>query len=143
MPGLAWIASDTALPEGRHLELIEAGAAWVAVDATDQPVGFLAAEAFAAGLHIWQFAVRHNLQGQGLGRELLETAACWADARAMPALTLTTFRAVPWNEPFYQRCGFRTLEAEDLSDTLRRILEEEIKAGLPADQRCAMVRRLR
>lgn len=143
VPNLAWIATDSVTTEERHLELIHNGVALVAADGADEPVGFLGAEMMSGNLHIWQLAVRHELQGRGLGRKLLGSAESWACAHAMSGLTLTTFRAVAWNEPFYQRCGFRTLEADGLSEALRRILDEETKSGLPADQRCAMARKLR
>lgn len=140
IPDLAWIASDDVQPETQHRELIETGTAWVAVDADDAPVGFLNGEAMGGNLHILEIAVRSDLQGRGLGRALIEAAAHWANTRNMSALTLTTFRDVPWNEPFYQRLGFRTLEPGDLTQALLEILEDEARNGLP--RRCAMSRLL-
>jgi hypothetical protein len=54
------------------------------------------------------------------------------------ALTLTTFRDVAWNGPFYQRLGFEELAAHDLSPDLAQILAHEAARGLPGDRRCAM-----
>ena len=54
-------------------------------------------------------------------------------------MTLTTFRDLPWNGPFYTRIGF--VEVEDLA-AHPRLAEEiaaEIKAGLPAERRIAMI----
>jgi hypothetical protein len=40
---------------------------------------------------------------------LLDRAAADAAAKGLRALTLTTFAEVPWNAPYYARCGFRVL----------------------------------
>jgi hypothetical protein len=39
-----------------------------------------------------------------------EWAATHASATGVQALTLTTFRDVDWNAPYYSRCGFRVLD---------------------------------
>jgi hypothetical protein len=54
------------------------------------------------------------------------------------ALTLTTFRDVPWNAPFYARFGFETLAPGELDPRLEAILRAEIAHGIPGDRRCAM-----
>ena len=36
-----------------------------------------------------------------------------AMAEARPTLTLTTFRDVPWNAPYYERMGFVVFEPAD------------------------------
>jgi hypothetical protein len=51
------------------------------------------------------------------------------------ALTLTTFRHVAWNAPFYARYGFVELPA-DSDGRLKAILIRETAHGLP--NRCAM-----
>jgi len=40
-------------------------------------------------------------------------------ADGLPALTLTTFTHVPWNAPYYTRCGFRVLDDAEISDPRR------------------------
>lgn len=135
---LAWIADDAVQPEDLHLALIGGGAAWVAVDQSDLPIGFLNGALVDGNLHIRELAVRRDQQGRGVGRALLEAARRWAIGRNLPAITLTTFRTVPWNEPFYRSIGFRTLDAEALPDALSGILDAEVAAGLPRERRCAM-----
>jgi len=103
-------------------------------------VGFLTAENTGTALHIWQMAVRYERQGQGLGRRLLDVAVGRARALNLLALTLTTFRDVPWDAPFYRRCGFSVLEPSQLDARLRAILRAKIAHGLPGDRRCAMRR---
>lgn len=138
IPELAWIADDTVQSEERHLQLMEGGTAWVAVDAMDAPVGFLGGEVLDGNLHIWELTVASNHQQRGIGRGLLHRAKDWAALRNLAAITLTTFRDVPWNEPFYRSEGFATLLRGELSQTLREMLASEIAAGLPAERRCAM-----
>ena len=56
----------------------------------------------------------------------------------MPAVTLTTFRDVPFNGPWYRRYGFRDLAEAELTPDLRAIREEEGEAGLDNDARACM-----
>ena len=137
LPSLAWIADDDVQSLERHSELIELGQAWVA--RSDQGiVGFLSAERFVNSLHIWQMAVHSNFQKKGIGRALIVQAKQAAASAGLTNLTLTTFRHVAWNEPFYASCGFRTLKPNDLCERLKATLDAEERAGLPLDQRCAM-----
>jgi GNAT superfamily N-acetyltransferase len=138
VPDLAWIATDDVQSEARHRALIEGGAAWVATDANGDLLGFLSGEQIGRRLHIWELAVLRRLQGQGIGRALMENAVRWAKTQNLTALTLTTFRDVPWNEPFYRRLGFSTLAWDDLTTELRTVLEDEVRNGLPREKRCAM-----
>lgn len=138
IPELAWIADDDVQSPERHLQLLAGGAAWVAVDDSDTPIGFLNGERLDGALHIWELAVRAEQQGRGIGRALITHAKQWAVAQALTTVTLTTFRALPWNEPFYHSLGFVTLQPHELSEALRLILAHEIDAGLPGERRCAM-----
>jgi len=138
LPDLAWIAGDDVQPAERHRELIAGGHAWVAVDSDDAPVGFLAAEKLDDTLHVWELAVRHDWQRRGIGRALLARAVEAARAEGLAAVTLTTFRDVAWNEPFYRRFGFRILAADAVPRHLKKVLEAEAAHGLPPGRRCAM-----
>ncbi|MFC5357828.1 GNAT family N-acetyltransferase [Azospirillum himalayense] len=87
---------------------------------------------------MWQMAVHRDRQGRGFGRQWIETAQRHAADHGIPSLTLTTFRSVPWNEPYYQRLGFVTLDDGQLGHRLGAVLDAEEQAGLPIAQRCAM-----
>jgi len=137
-PGLEWIADDGVQSEERHLELIADGVAYVAERPDGGIAAFLNGEVTPEALHIWQVAVHRDRQGSGIGRRLIEAAETLAARRGIGALTLTTFRTVPWNEPYYRRLGFLTLDGEALGPWLEGVLEAEEKAGLPRRQRCAM-----
>jgi hypothetical protein len=49
---------------------------------------------------------------------LLEYVADWAIDQDMPAMTLITFRGVPWNAPYYERLGFRELAESEVTPEL-------------------------
>ncbi|MFB9979290.1 GNAT family N-acetyltransferase [Mesorhizobium kowhaii] len=135
---LAWIADDENQTVERHRELIAKGTCWVAVEHEDRPVAFLSAEIQDDTLHIWELAVRLDRQRSGIGRALIEKAIADARERRLVALTLTTFRDVIWNAPFYQKLGFQALDDARAGERLRQILRREIEHGMPASQRCAM-----
>jgi GNAT superfamily N-acetyltransferase len=142
LPDLAWIAGAAVMDEARHQALIAAATSWVACDEAGERVGFLAAEIAGETLHIWEISVHADAQGKGVGRTLIEHAARNARARGLQSLTLTTFRDVAWNEPYYQRLGFETLASDALGSRLAKLLEEEAAHSLPPDRRCAMRRAL-
>ncbi len=118
------------------------GRAWVSVDDTDRPVAYLISEVVDGDAHVEQVSVRPSHARRGLGGALIETLAEWAASRGLPALTLTTFAAVPWNAPYYERLGFRVLADAEIGDGLRAIRRAEAARGLDAWPRVAMVRPL-
>jgi GNAT superfamily N-acetyltransferase len=141
IPELAWIADDGVQSVARHQEIIGQGTAWVALSGTGIIIGFLSAEVHGTSLHIWQMSVHSDHQKHGVGRALMLAAQSWAEANKLSSLTLTTFRDVPWNAAFYQSCGF-VLAEPDASPMIQKTLAAEEQAGLPIDQRCAMIRPL-
>jgi len=111
---------------------------WVAVDASDQPIAFAVVRCFAAGPHLQEIDVDPRYARQGIGRRLIEAIASWAKTEGHTTLTLTTFRTIPWNAPYYTRLGFRILEEAELSPVLWAIRSAEAEAGLVVGDRCCM-----
>ncbi|WP_234022806.1 GNAT family N-acetyltransferase [Sorangium cellulosum] len=111
---------------------------WVVDDGAGRSIAFLGAEAAGHELHLREFDVELEHQGQGLGRRLLSHVIAWARTAKFQALTLTTFRTVPWNGPFYAAMGFRELSPAEMSSRLVTILKNEAYHGLDPAQRCAM-----
>ena len=93
----------------------------------DPPVGFVCVELVDGIPHIWQLAVLPEHGRKGLGRALLEGACDWARTEKFDAITLTTYRDVPWNGPFYKSLGFVTIDT--LTPELRTIREHERSIG--------------
>src|SRR5688572_16595611 len=82
---------------------------WVAADAGDRPVGFAMARVVDGVIFLDELAVDPLHGRRGLGTRLLETVCESAQTAGYPAVTLSTFRDVVWNVPFYERRGFRIL----------------------------------
>jgi GNAT superfamily N-acetyltransferase len=137
-PDLAWLADGDDLPVEHHVLRIVQGLSWVAVERADAPFAFLIAERHDDALHIEELDVRQDRQGQGVGRALLGHVVAWAREQSLGAITLTTFREVAWNAPFYAREGFRMVEGEALNMRLKALLASEADRGLKPEGRCAM-----
>ena len=101
--------------------------------------GFLVAERFSRELHIWEMDVAPAFQRRGIGAGLVRAAQIDARNSGIAALTLTTFRDVAWNAPFYARLGFDEVTALDAHPRLAGELANEVDDGLPAGRRCAMI----
>ncbi|MGW3495519.1 GNAT family N-acetyltransferase [Streptomyces sp. NPDC001020] len=138
--GMPEIADDEPLPLDELAHYQKAGLAWVAVDSADVPVAYLIAERVDGNLHIEQVSVHPDSARRGIGRSLLEHAAVRAVTDGLPALTLTTFTDVPWNAPYYARCGFQPLDDAVLSPGLRDIRAREAAHGLDRWPRVVMRR---
>lgn len=145
------IFRDIGMPEAAEFEprtLGELAAAqrdgllWVAADEDGAPASFLMAVPLDGCLHVEQLSTAPAGARRGLGRALLEHAADRARDRGLPALTLTTFADVPWNGPYYARCGFRVLGDAEITPGLREIREHEIALGLDRWPRVCMRRDL-
>ncbi|WP_370449314.1 hypothetical protein [Cryobacterium sp. TMT1-2-2] len=67
---------------------------------------------------------------QGVGAGLLDVASECAVQRNMTAVTLTTFRDVPWNAPYYARLGFIVMAEGRWGPALRDKVATEEKNGL-------------
>jgi GNAT superfamily N-acetyltransferase len=140
--GMDAIADDEP-PSIATLAVIQAaGRAWVSTDDADEPVAYLLVQIIDASAHIEQVSVHPRAARQGLGSELIETAASWARQHGLKALTLTTYRDVPWNRPYYERLGFQILDDAHMTPGLRRLRAQEAAAGLDRWPRVVMQRSL-
>ena len=137
-PELAELGLDAGKTPPEFRRLIRRGHCLVA-HVGEEMAGFLASEPFTRELHIWEMDVDPRFQKRGIGAGLLR--ACQIDARnsGFKALTLTTFRDVAWNAPFYARLGFEEVTALDAHPRLAGELANEVDDGLPAERRCAMI----
>ncbi|EPT9379076.1 hypothetical protein ACVTO6_001298 [Proteus mirabilis] len=70
---------------------------------------------------------------------LIQTVKNEAKLQQFNAVTLTTFRDVPWNAPYYQRLGFHILLEHQIPYSLQQILDNEVEhGGFAREMRCAM-----
>ncbi|MBW0103674.1 GNAT family N-acetyltransferase [Pseudonocardia sp. KRD291] len=121
---------------------VDGGRAWVA-ESGGAVVAYLVADVVDGCGHVEQVSVHPDHAGHRCGAALVEHLAAWSRQRGHPALTLTTYRDVPWNGPYYARCGFRALNGDELGPGLRTIRADEAARGLDRWPRIAMRRELR
>jgi len=140
---LRWLADSDGMTIDMHQHALDQGLSWVAVESSSQlPIGFLTARSIEDDFFIEEVSVSEPHQKKGVGTKLIENTLEEAKLLGKLAATLTTFREVPWNAPYYNKLGFITLELDVLPIYLKNILEAEEKAGLPINLRCAMRRAL-
>lgn len=142
--GMPEIAEDAPMTAGQLIAYARAGRSWVSTAADDHPTGYVVVDLIDGSAHVEQLTVHPDHQGQGLGRALLDEVDRWAAGWGLPALTLTTFRFVPWNQPLYEHLGFRALTEGELTPGLRAVMAAEARhLGLDPRQRVCMRRDVR
>jgi GNAT superfamily N-acetyltransferase len=126
-----------------HEELRDAlsrGHLWVALR-DDTPVGFAHVVVREPGVaHLEEIDVDPAHGRRGLGRRLVYAVCDWAAAEGYRFVTLTTFRDVPWNMPFYARLGFEVVPVDELSPALLSLVRDEARRGLDSRRRVVMRR---
>lgn len=131
---------ETNLTDDALAAAARAGLLWVAVGEDDVPIGFALAAVLDGHGHLYELDVDPAHGRRGLGRRLVETVLRWAEAQGFTRVTLTTYRDVPWNAPYYERLGFRVVLPEALSPALRALVARESALGLDAGKRVVMCR---
>lgn len=140
--GLVDEALDVSFPLDELARLVGMGLVWVACPEDDVPVGVVIASVREGAVYIEELDVLPEHGRRGLGARLLEWACTWARTHGHPAVTLSTFRDVPWNGPFYRRHGFRDLRPVEWTPGMRAIREQEARHGLTVEARVFMRRDL-
>ncbi|HET6876129.1 MAG TPA: GNAT family N-acetyltransferase [Jatrophihabitans sp.] len=92
------------------------------------PVGFAQLDEVDGTAHLRELAVLPKAMRAGHGSRLLAHACAWAREQGYPAMTLTTYRDVAWNAPFYAKRGF--VELADPPPALAAIRARERDLGL-------------
>jgi GNAT superfamily N-acetyltransferase len=116
----------------------DAGRLWVAAAAEGQVVGFALVLEIGGYAHLEELDVLPAHGRRGVGSALLDAVCAWAGRAGYPAVTLRTFRDIPWNAPFYRRRGFDVVDSLQLSDEHVEIETLERKRGLRPDFRVSM-----
>ena len=111
---------------------------WVALTDDRTPVGFALADIVDGVAHLDEMDVLPDYGRQGIGTRLVRTFIDWARSRNISALTLITFRHLPWNAPFYEKMGFVAMEPAEPGAELANLLVEEGQAGIDLRKRLCM-----
>jgi GNAT superfamily N-acetyltransferase len=140
--GLAWVAEGGTMDQAVLNGLRRDGTLWVAADGEDEPVGFLAAHELDGNFYIAEVSVARSHQRRGIGTELMGAATRHARDNGFPCITLTTYRDLSWNGPFYSKLGFVEVDPPEAWPGHSEQLRLEIAAGHAASRRCIMFKQL-
>jgi GNAT superfamily N-acetyltransferase len=130
------------IPEDRLRKGFGDGLIWVAVDNVEELVGFALCSDRGDDLYLEQLSVLPRHGRQGLGTRLVRRCLQEAEARSFKRVSLSTFRKVPWNGPFYRKLGFREVPTWRLQDWQAEIRELQ-KQTMDVRLRCFMARQVK
>lgn len=138
------LLDDDLFDDTQPLPLLEAAQRearlWVAAEPGQAPVAFAHALLVDDAPYLEEIDVVPERAGQGVGTRLLDEVFRWARRHANATLTLSTFRDVAWNAPFYARRGFRPLVEHELGPGLLELRRSEASEGLRPETRVFMRR---
>lgn len=120
---------------------------WVAVNKSDRnspslldrPVGFAVVLIVDGWPHLHELSVDPQYGRQGIGTQLTKEVINWAKQANFLGITLSTFRDIAWNAPFYRKLGFREIPKAEIGQGLDNIRRKEAAAGLPVKERILMI----
>lgn len=138
--GMAEVAAGDPIPLRVLAERVASRGLIVAVTGDDAPVGFAVFRPLDGAAYIEEVDVLPAHAGKRIGAALLEEAGRRAAGLGLAALTLSTFRHVPWNGPYYRRLGFVEMAQGELTPGLRAVRADNIARGLDETQRLFMRR---
>lgn len=119
-------------------EQFQAKQVWVAVDRYEVVVGYAIAREVDDTLYLQQIDVEPEHGRRGIGSALVNTICAWAKQQGYRSVSLSTFRDIPWNAPFYSKLGFHPVDEALLSNGFQQIRLKEHDAGLPISDRVVM-----
>ncbi|MEO0722193.1 MAG: GNAT family N-acetyltransferase [Pseudomonadota bacterium] len=121
---------------------IPAGLVTVLEHETDGVIGYTLCSYRPPDHYLDQVAVHPDHGRRGLGRALVEAVLLDAEARRLPAVSLSTFIDVPWNAPFYASIGFKPVKRSKLTPWMLEL--ERLQAEqMDVSKRCFMRRKVR
>lgn len=107
-----------------------------------EPVAYAAIAPLDRFLHLKELAVDPAHGRRGIGSAIVAAIVAEAARAGHAGVSLSTFRDVPFNAPFYAARGFEELPLEAAPEALKRAFEEEIPPGIRPETRLLMLRRL-
>lgn len=139
--GMDDVANGGHMPATFILSFTRFGVALVA-DVDSAVAGFALVAVYDKHAHLYEVSVGREFQGKGIGRKLVQATCDWAVSQKHKALTLSTFRDVPWNAPFYATLGFEVLPECEWSPAFHMLRGREEDAGLDISRRVFMRKEL-
>ena len=141
--GLERIAQGRPISETEYLAAIAGGRLWV-VEAADGAVVGLAIAALLDGQgFLAEVSVLPAHAGHRLAARLIDRIDAWGADQGCVSLSLTTFRDVPWNQPYYERLGFVVIDEAAAGPELRDLRAREKARGVDSNgPRVCMTRKI-
>jgi GNAT superfamily N-acetyltransferase len=134
----AFLVDAAPLPLDFVQQQFRSGRVWVAVDLHEVVVGYAIAREVDETLYLQQIDVRPEHGHRGIGSALVNTVCLWARQQGYKIVSLSTFRDVPWNAPFYSSLGFHPVDEAALTNGFQQLRLKEVEAGLPIADRIIM-----
>jgi GNAT superfamily N-acetyltransferase len=139
--GMAQVADGGTTPLAILRERAETGQLYLALGQSQAPAGFLIWSPKDGLAYIEEVSVHPAHAGHRLAARMIDRLADDVRGR-FPALTLTTFRDVPWNAPYYASLGFRELPFADAGPDHLASWRHQESSGLDMATRLFMIRHL-
>lgn len=124
--GYDFCATGPIREQPEHGRALEEGTVAVARAPSGRPVGFALVWRVDGRAHLLELGVMRAWQGRGAGRRLIAAAEDWAVGAGLGEMTLTAYRDVPWNAPWYGRLGYAAFAPGPDRAELRAIQAEEV-----------------
>lgn len=127
----------THVPEDIIVGAVRAGFIFVMRSEGGEPVGFALSRPVDDTLYLDQVSVDPAHGRRGIGRALVERTVEEARAVGFRSVTLSTFRDLPWNGPFYRSIGFREVARRRMTHWMKE-LEAAQAMTMDVSKRCFM-----
>jgi GNAT superfamily N-acetyltransferase len=134
----AFLVDAAPLPLDFVQQQFRSGQVWVAVDLDEKVVGYAIAREVDDTLYLQQIDVEPEHGRRGIGSALVNTVCLWARQQGYKIVSLSTFRDIPWNAPFYSKLGFHPVDEAELTHNFQQRRLKELEAGLPISERVIM-----
>ncbi|MFQ6574084.1 GNAT family N-acetyltransferase [Pseudomonas sp. UM16] len=93
---------------------------WLVVE-DDKVLGFCSLSQDRQALYIRELHLLESERGRGVGGQVLELLAAWADERRLPLLRLTVFKSNP-AQALYRRRGFEAMGEDECFVRMQRAI---------------------
>lgn len=139
---LGIIATSDGLPETIPVKAFQQAAArglLLTAQVEERCVGFALCSVERPDLYLDQLSVRPDASRNGVGTSLLDAVSAEASRRGLWGVSLSTFRNVAWNAPFFAKQGFQEIPRAGLA-LWQLDIESAQAAIMDVNTRCFMRR---
>jgi ribosomal protein S18 acetylase RimI-like enzyme len=136
--GYDYCATGPVRDTEEHERILLSGVTFVVEAGDSRLAGFAMFEPMDGEAHLVEIDVDPEFQRQGLARRLVDAGETWVRSMEFDAVTLTTYRDIPWNAPYYRRLGFVDFEPGADRTGLWETINREAAWGFAFAPRIAM-----